>query len=342
MGSPVSFPILCIVNAAVTRYSLERSFDKTILLTDGAFLVNGDDVIFTIPSGCYQNWVKDVTSAGLSPSVGKNFVSRRYGVINSQVYDCGEHWDLPGCNLKVSKIPLVKMNLVMCGQHTTTERRKGENLFIGEALRHGKTLEGRLWEMIDGFQGDERELLLSRAYHYAFPLLKKLPSVSWVLPKSLGGLGLPPKKDHVISDLHLKIASMITCLDDETRHEVVRLNWLREPGKIFCEETNEQIREINEDLGNKLVLRPGKPDDIIYSKLIKSNLGLGLDDSVIDPKKVLVQWFRTYDKWVKRAKAIKWTTSKDHNQKGLHAMNPERALSYTDHYWCWDNEIQWK
>jgi hypothetical protein len=347
MGSPVSFPLLCIINAAITRYSMEVAFGKTILLTDKAFLVNGDDVIFTIPDGQYDVWVKNVTSAGLSPSPGKNFVSRRYGVINSQVYDCGRDWDYVHSDIKVRKVPLVKMNLVHLVQHVTTERRVDEGLVIGEALRHGKTLEGRMEELVKGWEGVDRDRLLKRAYHYAKPLLAKLPPVSWVLPKCLGGLGLPCTLDHKVSDLHLKIASMILCLDADTRRDVVRLQWLREPGNLFCEETNEQIRELNETLGLKLILSEKQTEDKVYGRLIKSNLGLGADESVLEPKKALNIWKRMYNGWVKRVQKIKWTDHTEHllkgdSNQGLHACNQTRALSYRSLKWTWECSVSWK
>jgi len=333
MGSPVSFPILCIINAAVTRDAMEKSFGREISLREHAFLVNGDDVIFTIPSAQYQVWVRNVTSAGLSPSIGKNYVSRRYGVINSQLYDCGKFWDLASSEVVVSQVPILKLNLVHCAQHDSTERRTDANLFIGEALRHGKTLEGRMQELVKGWDVEMRDKLLKRAYHYAKPLLAILPPVSWVLPKCLGGLGLPATSDHKVSDLHLKLASMILCLDQETRREVVKLQWMREPGNVFCEETNSQLNSIYDSLEIKTVLSTSKTPDALYGPLIRSNLGYGVDLSIIDPSLQLKTWKSMYSKWVRRVQKVKWTDKTDHNQTGLHAMKQDRAMQYDNCIW---------
>jgi hypothetical protein len=340
MGSPVSFPILCIINAAVTRHAMERSFDREISLRDGAFLVNGDDVLFPIPSGQYQTWVSAVTSAGLSPSVGKNYVNRRYGVINSQVYDFGNYWDLAGEVVSVSKLPLVKMNLVYCQQHETTERRKDENLFFGEVLRHGKTLEGRMNELVSGFEGDDRDRLLRRAYHYAKPILTKLPNVSWVLPKALGGLGLPMITGHEVSDLHLKIASLILCTHGDARRKMVKLQWLREPGFIFCDETNEQIAELNELLGNHMELVPEGKEDKVYSRLIKSNLGLGIDTSILDFKGAIKRWDRIYKGWVRSVKQVKWLLPHE-DGVGVHRVSFLKAMSFGGQKWSWSSSVRW-
>jgi len=333
MGSPISFPILCIINAAVTRDALERSFGRTITLKDGAFLINGDDVIFTIPSGQYQNWVHNVTLAGLSPSPGKNYVSRRYGVINSQLFDCGETWDYSCSAVTVKQVPILKMNLVYCTQHTSTERRKNASLFIGEALRHGKTLEGRMNELIKGWDVEFRDVLLKRAYHYAKPHLLTLPPVSWVLPKCLGGLGLPATSDHVVAEHHLKLAAMIVCLDSETRRDVINLQWMREPGNVFCEETNSQLNEIYDELQIRTVLSTSKCADSLYSPLIRSNLGYGVDTSVIDPQQTLTKWKRLYQSWMKRVHNVKWTKSTEHLAPGLHMMTMEHAMSLNDKVW---------
>lgn len=359
MGSPVSFPILCIINAAVTRDAMEKAWEQgSISLRDKAFLVNGDDVIFTMPSAGYQIWVNTVTSAGLSPSVGKNFVSRRYGVINSQVYDCGSCWDYYHHTSYVKKVPLVKMNLVHCGQHETTERRKDANLIIGESLRHGKTLEGRMWELVKGFSGEIRDRLLKRAYTYAAPHLMKLPPVSWVLPKCLGGLGLPPTSDHMVSDHHLKIATMILCLDDDTRKDMVRLQWLKEPGKVFCEITNSQITEYNEQLDNRIVLRTSKTEDGLFGRLVKSNLGFGVDEEVLDNSRVIGIWERMYWSWYKKSLSIRWILPDDNTlesafssfwnlvegkkEAGLHMVSADKALSLLNQYWTYESPIVWK
>lgn len=337
MGSPVSFPLLCIINAAVTRYSMEQSFGKEISLNDGAFLVNGDDVIFTIPSAGYQTWVRNVTSAGLTPSIGKNYVSRRYGVINSQLYDCGL-WDYPFVEVDVKPVPLVRMNLIMCGQHTTTERRQGSSLFVGEALRHGKTLEGRMNELVKGWDIENRERLLKRAYHYAKPHLAMLPCVSWTLPKCLGGLGLPATLDHKVSELHLKLASMIVCLDAKTRRELIHLEWMREPGTAFCSRTNNGLNNIYDNLSIPVVLSKSRVDEPLYGRLIRSNLGYGPDPELLEPEKVLIRWRNMVSKWIKRVNTIKWSNPSE--EGGLHPMTQERALLYEQGIWTRESPVR--
>lgn len=346
MGSFLSFPILCIINYAVTRFSMERAFDSTITMLDNALLINGDDVIFTIPSGQYQVWVKNVTQAGLSPSIGKNYVSRRWGVINSQLYDCGD-WDSKHKDVAVKPVPLVKMNLVQCGQHDSVERTKGMSAFIGDALMRGGTLEARMEKLIEGWSGDIRERLLDRAYHYAKPYLDLLPGVSWVLPKCLGGLGLPMKKDQKISLHHKRIATMIACLDEQSRRDVMRLSWLRQSAQVFSDKTNQQVDDIYQSLGFPIVLSSSKNSDNLYQRIIKSNLGYGAASASCDPDFVLNQWKTMYGGWLKRIDKIRWFDSSlivegpvtesgekpMHPDKGLHLMTFEKMITYEQGVW---------
>jgi len=86
MGSPVSFPVLCIVNAAATLVSLGVHFDDP-RIADGTFplKINGDDVGFIANDSTYSRW-KDVTKrCGLEFSLGKNYTSREFLIMNSEL-----------------------------------------------------------------------------------------------------------------------------------------------------------------------------------------------------------------------------------------------------------------
>jgi hypothetical protein len=339
MGSPVSFPILCIVNYAVTRHVMERAYGKTITLLDEALKVNGDDVLFTLPPADYQLWCSNVSAAGLSPSIGKNYVSRRYAVINSTIFDCGELWDV-GPLRPVKRLPILYMNLLKMDD-ISTSRRKDIDLFIGDSMRRGGDLESRLRSLIDGFHQPLRDELLTRAFRYARPVLDVLPAVSWFLPRCLGGLGLPRREKDKVSDLHLKIASMILCLDGDTRKDVIRLQWLKQPGHLFSEVTNDEISRVREAIGDKRVLSSVKKDEELFSPLIRSNLGLGVNTSALEAEDILKKWKAMYSRWVKSVQKIKWTDSHDHKVKGLHSMNMDKAVEYQGQVWSFEKDLRW-
>jgi hypothetical protein len=320
---------------------MEKSYEKIIRLTDDAFVVNGDDVLFTIPPAGYQSWVTNVTSAGLAPSIGKNYVSRRHAVINSQIFDCGSSWDWTERSIEVQKVPILYLNLLRGGEDQSVARRKDISLLVGDSLSRGGDLQSRMEELIAGWDSDHREKFLERSYFYNRDLLKKLPPVSWYLPKCLGGLELPKPAKATVSTFHLRIASMILCLDDKSRREMVRLQWLKHPGNAFCEITNKEINRVHDELGNEFVLSTSKNDERMFSRLIRSNLGYGVEEGLFEPELILKNWNRTYLNWGKKVNKIKWTESHDHNVKGLHAMNVDKALSYKGLHWTRESNVKW-
>jgi hypothetical protein len=89
MGSPVSFPVLCLINAALTRYSqLGSGYERPdVKLHEMALLVNGDDVAFRTCLAGYRFWKKVMPVGGLFPSMGKNFTSKDFLVINSRMFE---------------------------------------------------------------------------------------------------------------------------------------------------------------------------------------------------------------------------------------------------------------
>jgi hypothetical protein len=96
MGSPLSFPFLCLINAALTRYSLELRDGCRVLLTlrDLELLINGDDVAFVTDKEGYEIWKLVTGLGGLVASIGKNFTSREFIVINSQMFRVHEKMEI--------------------------------------------------------------------------------------------------------------------------------------------------------------------------------------------------------------------------------------------------------
>jgi len=117
MGSPLSFPILCIINAAILRHTYEvwNADGKPIAIKDLPALFNGDDVLFTCDERMYGLWRWIITQVGFLPSVGKNFVSRDFANINSTYYQLGKLMDGPvaGMLYAARQIGYVNMGLVM-------------------------------------------------------------------------------------------------------------------------------------------------------------------------------------------------------------------------------------
>lgn len=77
MGGILSFPLLCLAN-----YSL----CKAVGLEDDQFLINGDDLLARITVEQFNQWKELGPKMGLTPSLGKNYLSDSFGLINSQMY----------------------------------------------------------------------------------------------------------------------------------------------------------------------------------------------------------------------------------------------------------------
>jgi len=87
MGSPTSFPVLCLVNLAATLVSFRRTYGKEVMLSDLPVCVNGDDVLFWSKNQQhYETWKQITGECGLKFSLGKNYTSREFCVINSELY----------------------------------------------------------------------------------------------------------------------------------------------------------------------------------------------------------------------------------------------------------------
>jgi hypothetical protein len=89
MGSPVSFPVLCLVNLAVVWMTLDYSQNNRRIhdLEEEPVLVNGDDLLFEGDYWTYLTWKAIAAYAGLLPSIGKTLVSPRFCSINSQLWE---------------------------------------------------------------------------------------------------------------------------------------------------------------------------------------------------------------------------------------------------------------
>ncbi len=92
MGSIISFPFLCLANAALCRFALEVSEGKTYKIIDShldghesiPLGINGDDCVFQgHKDRIFDLWQRITNFAGLTSSVGKTFVSTEFLTMNS-------------------------------------------------------------------------------------------------------------------------------------------------------------------------------------------------------------------------------------------------------------------
>lgn len=90
MGSPLSFPILCIANFLAWAYAhYEGSFDRRIrrkVFDQLPVLINGDDSMFKSTHMKYDVWKRITKTFGLELSPGKNLLSSSFGTINTTMF----------------------------------------------------------------------------------------------------------------------------------------------------------------------------------------------------------------------------------------------------------------
>lgn len=87
MGSVFSFPLLCAINIAMYRKSLEERTGQKFKISELPVRVNGDDILFKCDEELLRIWNDNIIQVGFEKSVGKNYVSENFAVINSVYFD---------------------------------------------------------------------------------------------------------------------------------------------------------------------------------------------------------------------------------------------------------------
>lgn len=192
MGSPTSFPVLNIVNAAMLWYSVDLYENKKKswrdLLAEYKPLFNGDDISFCSNGSHYAIWKDVCAGSGLSLSPGKNYCSVNYVNINSTNY--------------INKLtPSDKEGFTIASQFRelfviNPGLLKGQAKVIEDQRRGTDHKEGLmpLCDQLETCVAIASETEKNRCYEvflgHVEERLKKSHR-SWILPRHLGGLGLP-------------------------------------------------------------------------------------------------------------------------------------------------------
>jgi len=172
MGSILSFPFLCLINAAVLRWSMELSEGKTLRLWQCRLKVNGDD--FLCPMTKYGRivWRQIISFVGWSESQGKSYFSKRFAMINSRMF-------LP------SPDGLEMVSQLKCGLMTGA----GKTGSIGALSL--ENIGNAAKELVKYCPEEWRDAALSLFIKKHSVLLKTAGLRSWGLPNWVGGVGLP-------------------------------------------------------------------------------------------------------------------------------------------------------
>jgi len=195
MGSIMSFIILCIINATITREAICYGYREPTPLGRVAMTINGDDVLCRIKEDNMGLWAKLGEAVGLKESLGKTFKSKEFVEMNSRTY-----------RVPSKEFPwFVNIKFINAGLLIGLSKG-GES----EEATRITSLGDKVLELLQDAPEGMQEELYSTFLKYHRDLLDKL-KVPWFMPKWIGGLGLPilPGTKFVPSDLDLRLAREI-------------------------------------------------------------------------------------------------------------------------------------
>jgi hypothetical protein len=192
MGSPTSFPVLNIVNAAMLWTSVNEYLGKFVkwsfVLENWKPLFNGDDISFLSNPIHYRIWSDICKASGLSLSPGKNYCTREFININSTTFWCEERKVEGDFTTFVTFKKMFVLNSgLIKGQSKVLERSPKFKNYENDSLM---PICDQLDECLDAATPLEKEITLKLFFEYNKEKLKssKRP---WTLPRIFGGLGLP-------------------------------------------------------------------------------------------------------------------------------------------------------
>jgi len=199
MGSIISFPFLCIANAALCRLSLELSSKKVYRVTNNVqtpgalapLLINGDDCLLTGDPSLRPIWEFKCKFAGLESSVGKTYFSNNFCTINSVIFEKDKRSGIWYTR------KYVNMGLVLGrskdGQNKVTLNKLGS---LSRDLK--SSCPTTVWPKV-------KKMFIRNNRNE----LNRYPNLPWFIPEWLGGIGLPRDNDTEISDIDRKICTII-------------------------------------------------------------------------------------------------------------------------------------
>jgi len=188
MGSPTSFPFLCIANFALiwdTVYP-ELRFDQV------ECIVNGDDCLFQCDEDQKLAWEDGAEKVGLTPSIGKTYFSDRFAVINSEMFDMVITDEITvtmdGNNLDdyYEYIPFVNTGLIL-GLKRSGDKESSFVTREGSNSKDGKSVGARCQALMKGWEGEDKDDLFE--WFLEFNAVDE--RIPLFIPEVWGGYGFP-------------------------------------------------------------------------------------------------------------------------------------------------------
>lgn len=336
MGSPISFPVLCILNAALCSLSFKQACYPKSPSVDGKswadiseeeelinsplsrrlqklrwskvpMLINGDDCLNAFTESAKDRWEYLADFSGLTPSVGKTYFSDLFLQINSQ------------CWMPTREGGVFDLEMVPYLNYALLSRRSAR----GSEPREWWDLPAMLKEWYACCEGSrrlDRAQALSIFVQYHMKRLEMVPkNMSWFIPQDLGGLGLEHDGTSKI-ELDFRQRQVATMLLNNPKRRV-QLSGLRLDVCEFAKDVSAKLRsewatddcldlkEVDQTSGNWF-------EEMEKKNLIKANMSFALWDHYLE-REDSYHW-RDFSKPVlkeeEKDKKVKLYTYKLHKQ----------------------------
>jgi len=228
MGSITSFPVLCIINATATRWSIEIAEEKELSLLECKMLINGDDVAVKAHKRLYGVWRPVTRLFGLIESVGKTFSSENFVEINSRQFRRITHTET---TIDIERKVITQREIgefrvtkfVNMGLVKGYKRSQGTSIGLNDQDDPNNNLGRRARQLIAESPSYLHAKLMPHFIRLHKDVLRpKDPKtgaqlqIPWYIPEWLGGFGLPFGQWGGPSELDLRVAHAIL------------LNWKKE------------------------------------------------------------------------------------------------------------------
>jgi hypothetical protein len=289
MGSPTSFPFLCLYNAAVTRLAIETSSPglPPLSLDSYPMLVNGDDLLLGCSSVTYSNWERVVGWAGLLPSVGKTLVSRQYATINSCLYRMYPRFSHQTEWIEPVRLPHIQLQLAIGSMKSGHTDHLSSSLAMSDPCS-----DSRMWhEFLDSCPQREPawRFLYSANRSYIRALCAGFPTSTLCLPPEAGGLGfpLPPPSSVYYPSRKPRTRDMMLgrmLLEEGTdAHSRLRSQWLSTLRMMTLQSPVQQLvmsdwsKAVSHCTGDRLF----RPSEEIEDFLPPPDIAVGLSNSPV-------------------------------------------------------------
>lgn len=278
MGSPLSFPILCLINLLCYWINLEDQLEILVPVEELPVLVNGDDILFMSPAPdlpFYEGWKDSITAAGFRLSIGKNYIHHTVLTVNS------ENWWWNGSYTEPSFHRTKHLDVGLLQNDNSAQRLENRTLPLAERLQ--RVLEGahakqRAWNRLRHYYLKEIKQWTQEGKYNVFASLQA------------GGLGVtrPPELEVHYTNFQKRFAGWMrhhldsfTTLDDASV-ETLKLQVTKEPtyyGQPVCRYHNYKVKWHSREQADLLTEEdPGLViaiDEVKSSRFLPDKLVLG-------------------------------------------------------------------